>query len=145
MAKYSRGIYKLKNPGKYAGNKSPEYRSSWENRVFQWMDETPQVISWASEPIKIPYINPLKPNVNGKPNFYIPDILFMYIDKSGNKVTELVEIKPVSQTLIEKAKSKRDLMAFAVNQAKWDQARSWCQQRGLTFRILTERDIFGIK
>lgn len=146
MSKFATGVFTLKNGKKYVGKKPPTYRSSWEYKIFKWMDETPQVISWASEPIKIPYVNPLKPNANGKPNFYIPDLLFTYIDgKTGKQVTEMVEIKPIKETLAEHVKTKRDMMAYTVNQAKWQQATAWCKQHGITFRILTERDIFGVK
>ena len=145
MARYATGTFIPKNKKKYIGEKYPTFRSGWEKRVFQWLDETPKVISWASEPIKIPYINPLKQDGRGKPNHYIPDILFTYLDKSNNRVTELLEIKPSRPAIKELAKTKKDREAYIVNEAKWKQAEGWCKVHGISFRILTEKDIFGIK
>jgi len=31
---------------------------------------------------------------------------------------------------------------IAVNYAKWDSATKWARQNGLTFRVITEDDIF---
>jgi hypothetical protein len=36
----------------------------------------------------------------------------------------------------------RDRAAVAVNYAKWDAAQKWCRQQGLTFRVITEDDMF---
>ena len=55
MAKFASGKYTVKNPAKYAGNKTPMYRSSWEWAFMQFCDNHPGVIQWASEAIKIPY------------------------------------------------------------------------------------------
>jgi hypothetical protein len=30
----------------------------------------------------------------------------------------------------------------AINYAKWDAATKWCRRQGLTFRVVTEDDIF---
>jgi len=139
-SKFATGKYILKNPKKYVGTKAPTFRSSWEYKVFQWLDETPGISNWASEPIKIPYQNP----ITGKVSNYIPDLMFSYLDKSGKQRVELVEIKPLKETLLEAAKSKQDKINFAVNQCKWASASAWCKQNGIFFRILTEKDIFGI-
>lgn len=144
MAKFSSGVFIPKNPRKYAGSKPPVYRSSWEHKVFIKFDENRNVLSWASEPVTIPYINPIKPKKNGMPNFYTPDLLVKYLDKDGKVQIELIEIKPLKETLFEHAKTKKDKLAFAVNQSKWQQAEAWCQSKGIKFRVITEKDIFGI-
>lgn len=144
MAKFSQGVFHPKNMHKFIGNKSPTYRSSWEHRVMIWLDESPAVISWASEPIKIPYLNPMNPKQNGQLNSYIPDFLIKYVDKQGRQHTELIEIKPLKETMMESARSKKDKIALAVNINKWQQAEAWCKQRGIVFRVLTEADIFGM-
>jgi hypothetical protein len=38
--------------------------------------------------------------------------------------------------------STRDRAAVAVNMAKWDQATKWCRKNGMTFRVVTEQEIF---
>ena len=141
MAKFSQGVYTPKNMKKYIGNTLPTFRSSWEMRVFLLLDNSPNVISWASEPIAIPYISP----VDGRSHRYFPDLLYKYIDNSGKQHIELVEIKPKSQSINEHAKSDHDRIACAVNAAKWKQASLWCKAQGIRFRVLTEVEIFGRK
>ena len=53
MANWANGIYEVANPEKYAGNKKPRYRSSWEHAFMRFADNHPSVIQWASESIKI--------------------------------------------------------------------------------------------
>ena len=140
MAKYSQGEYQIINTNKYVGKKAPFARSSWETRVMYEFDTNPAVIAWASEEISIPYINPFKgPNVR---SLYIPDFLVQYIDANNQIRTELVEVKPFKESLMAEAKSTRDKYTVAVNMAKWQAANAFCKAQGMTFRILTEKDIF---
>lgn len=141
MAKFSQGIFKPKNATKYVGQKAPTYRSSWELKVMVWLDSNNNVVNWASEPLKIPYQNPL----DGKMRNYIPDLLVKYLDRSGNMFIELWEIKPAKETILELAKSKKDKLALAINTSKWQQASAWCVANGLKFRVITEKDLFGVK
>lgn len=102
------------------------------------LDRHPNVTQWASESISIPYENPL----TGKWTFYIPDFLIVFTDKTGTKRAELVEVKPAKEAFVERAKSKRDKLVLAVNQAKWKAAVAWCHKNGITFRVLTEDQLF---
>lgn len=137
--KWLQGRFVPKNPEKYAGTSTPTYRSSWEFAFMQFCDNHPNIINWASEAIKIPYRNPL----TGKQTVYVPDFLVVYQDKNGGQRTELIEIKPSSQTTLESAgKSKRNVASVAVNTAKWQAAHHWAQRMGITFRVVTESDIF---
>ena len=138
MSKYANGKYTIKNPEKYIGKKSPTYRSSWEFTFCSFCDNNPAVINWASEAIQIPYYNP----VSGKQTIYVPDFLIVYSDKNQRKHTELVEIKPSSQTTMESAKSYRDKLSVAINMAKWAAADAWCRANNIRFRVVTEFDIF---
>ena len=56
--------------------------------------------------------------------------------------TEIVEIKPRKQSLIEGKMTERDRMVVAVNHAKWAAARAWCKRAGIVFRVITENDMF---
>lgn len=134
------GAYTPKNPEKYSGNISKiRYRSGWELKVFQFCDNHPSVVSWASEPIKIPYFNPL----TKKQTVYVPDIFMVYQDANGTPHAELVEIKPMKQTTMENAgKSPAARASVVVNQAKWAAARAWCARQNIVFRVITEMDIF---
>ena len=138
MAKYAQGKYTIKNPEKYIGKRAPTYRSSWEFTFCQFCDNNPAVINWTSESIKIPYFNP----VSGKNTIYVPDFLVVYEDKNTKKHTELIEIKPSTETTMESAKSYKDKLSVAINMAKWAAADSWAKANGMRLRVVTEYDIF---
>jgi len=139
MPRFAQGKYNLKNPSKYLGNSSPLYRSSWEFTMMKFCDEHTSIVQWASESVKIPYRNPL----TGKNTIYVPDFLIQYTDKKGKTQTELIEIKPANQAIKENlGRSNKNRAYFIVNQAKWLAAKIWCKQQGITFRVITENDIF---
>ena len=138
MSKYSQDEFVPKNPQKLIGNSRPFYRSSWELTVMTLLDQHPNVINWASESVSIPYVNPL----TGKQSVFIPDFLVLYKDKSGKQRAELIEVKPSKEAIAENAKSKRDKAALLINTAKWAAAMSWCKKNGISFRILTEADLY---
>lgn len=139
MPKYAQGKYTLKNPDKYMGGKTPTYRSSWEFAFMRFCDLNENITNWASEAVKIPYRNPL----TGKHTIYVPDFFIVYTDKNGKQHVELIEVKPANQTLKEKTgRSKANQAHWIINQAKWQAARAYCNQKGITFRIVNEGDIF---
>ena len=138
MSKYASGKYQVKNPEKYMGKRLPNYRSSWEFTFMSFCDNNPAVINWVSEGVKIPYFNP----VSGKQTVYVPDFLVVYIDANQRKHTELVEIKPSSETTMESARSYRDKLSVAINMAKFAAADAWCRANGFKFRVISEFDIF---
>jgi hypothetical protein len=138
-SKYSQGTYIVKNPEKYVGNRAPVFRSSWERVFFSFCDNNPNIISWGSECLRIPYKNPF----TNRNTVYIPDLLIMYQDKDGKKITELIEIKPASQTILEEAKSQQDKAAVVLNMAKWAAAKAFCKTHGIVFRVVTEAQIFN--
>lgn len=138
MSKFAQGIYKVTNTDKYAGRREPRYRSGWEHAFMRFCDSNDNIIQWASESISIPYRHPL----TGKMTMYVPDFLVMYRDKNNQVRAEVIEIKPKKQSVIESRASARDRAIVAVNYAKWDAAQKWCRRQGLTFRVVTEDDIF---
>lgn len=139
MPHFAQGKFKLKNPEKYMGNKTPTYRSGWEFAFMRFCDEHPAITNWASEAVKIPYRNPL----TGKYTIYVPDFFIAYADKNGQKRVEVIEVKPENQTLKEKlGRSRHNQASWVVNQAKWEAARAWCKQQGIIFRVVSEHDIF---
>ena len=111
---------------------------------MKFCDHNDHILQWASESIQIPYRNPL----TGKNTHYIPDFLITYQNKSGQMIAELIEIKPKKQSLMGEGKmSPRDRAVIAVNYAKWAMAEKWARSHGMTFRVITEDDIFhnGVK
>jgi hypothetical protein len=139
-AKFARGKFAMKHPEKYVGTKIPTYRSSWELTFMNFCDTNKSILKWASEAVQIPYRDPL----TGRHTVYVPDFFIQYADKFGKMHTELIEIKPASQTILERVgKNKYNQAQFVKNQAKWAAAGLWCKQQGIKFRILNENDIFS--
>ncbi len=144
---YKQGWFKCLNPKKYKGNPTNIiYRSSWEMKLFSMLDRNPDVIQWASEEIIVNYRNPLTNRVHR----YFPDVWIKKKDKNGKISEALIEIKPYSQT-IEPRPQKQKTKAYITkveeyvkNQAKWEAARMFCEERDMEFIILTENDL-GIK
>jgi hypothetical protein len=135
---YSRGKFTPKNPEKYVGRGTPTWRSSWELAFMTFADNNQHILSWASESIRIPYVNP----ITGKGSIYVPDFFITYQDKAGTTHAEVIEIKPKKQSLIESKASSRDRAVVAVNYAKWQAASKFCQRAGLGFRVVTEEDLW---
>jgi hypothetical protein len=139
MSKFAQGKFTLKHPEKYVGIKTPIYRSSWEFAFMNFCDSHPSIQKWASETVKIPYKNPLTQKVT----VYVPDFFIQYLDKKGKMISEIIEIKPQNQQLLERVgKNSARQAQYVVNQHKWAAATAWCNNQGLTFRVLNETDIF---
>lgn len=134
-----KGRFIPKNPHKYLGDpKRIIFRSSWEVRLFQWLDSTPAVLQWASEEFSIPYLSPIDNAVHQ----YFPDALVIYKDKFGNLKKEIVEIKPYKETVLTPKASDRDKMALIINTAKWKAAARFAELQGMSFRVITELGMF---
>lgn len=138
-----------KNPHKYLGDADKiVYRSSWELKVFKFLDENQYILAWESEPFGIPYMKPTI--INGKQTFkkanYFPDVYVEFVDDKGNERRQMVEIKPQKQT--RKSRAKKTIVklqenhTLAINQAKWTAAKQWCDANGIEFVIATEKSIF---
>lgn len=137
-AKFAQGGYVIRNAAKYVGRGEPRYRSSWEWAFMNFCDTNENIMQWASEPVRIPYRNPL----TGKMTTYVPDFIVTYKGPNNTLRAELIEIKPRSQSLIEEKQSQRDRAQVAINYAKWDQATKWAKANGMTFRVINEDMIF---
>ena len=138
MSHWANGKYEIQNSAKYVGNGIPRYRSGWELSFMRFCDNNDHILQWASESIAIPYRNP----ITGKMSQYIPDFLVSYRTKDNTMRAELIEIKPKKQSVVESKMNSRDRAVVAVNYAKWDQATKWCRRNGLSFRVITELDMF---
>ena len=138
MSRWAQGQYVVQNPAKYVGKGTPRFRSGWEHSFMRFCDNNDHILQWASESISIPYRHPL----TGKMTMYVPDFLITYMNKSGQQIAELIEIKPRKQSVIEGKMTEKDRMIVAVNYAKWDSAQRWARRNGLTFRVINEDNIF---
>lgn len=137
--------YIPENPTKYIGDtNSILCRSLWERKFCKYLDNNKNVVRWAFEAIKIPYLSP----VDNKVHNYIPDFIVETKDKNGTVSTTLVEIKPKKQTSSpEKGKKKKrtlinESVTFAINTAKWNSAKEFCNKHNIQFKILTEEELF---
>jgi TnsA endonuclease N terminal len=138
------GRFRPKNPKKYVGDPTNIiYRSSWECRVMRWLDDNPNIISWASEELSISYLSP----VDNRIHRYFPDFLVKVKTKDGKSKTLLLEIKPKKQS-VEPVKKKRvtkqyiyEVATWGVNQAKWKAAEDYAKDRGWEFKVLTEEHL----
>ena len=138
MSRWAQGNYVILNREKYAGNGTPRYRSGWELSFMKFCDTNDHVLQWASESIAIPYRHP----ITGKMTQYIPDFLITYRNRDNTVRAELIEIKPKSQSVIESKMNSRDRAVVAINYSKWDAATKWARKNGLSFRVITENDMF---
>jgi len=140
------GLYTPQHPKKYVGDvDNIQYRSSWEKEAFEFCDNNPNVLKWSSEEIVIPYSKPT-PNGGVRPARYFPDLYMEYKNRSGTLCKELIELKPSKQTKPSRSRNPKTKMyenhLYFINELKWAAAREWCKGKGITFRILTEKEEF---
>ena len=105
---------------------------------MQFLDSHPAIVRWSSEPVKIPYVDP----ITKRSAIYVPDFFVEYMDRSGKRHVELVEIKPRTQAVLREAKTEADMAKCLRNEAKWKAASAWARSRGIGFRVLTEDELF---
>lgn len=136
---FQKGYFTPTHPEKYVGTKRPLFRSSWERKVMEMFDQNACFLKWSSESLKIPYQNPF----TGKYTVYVPDFLVTYEDAKGNRITEIIEVKPAKETFVEQAKSPKAKAAVALNTFKWAAAQKFAKENGIAFRVMTENNIFS--
>lgn len=140
---YRQGIYTPLNKEKYKGSFPIIFRSSLELCFMKWVDQNPNIITWGSESVIIPYQNPL----TGRVSRYFTDFNIVLKDKNGELKKFLVEIKPHSQTLppVQKNRKTKSLIyqqaEYVKNQAKWAAATAFCASHKSTFVIITEKHL----
>ncbi len=140
MAKSYRGLYRPTNPKKYVGNtKQIVYRSLLERRFMRYCDLNQDILYWASEELPVRYYNPL----DKKYHRYFPD----FVVKTVNNDKYMIEIKPSRQVAKPKPPKKktksymRESFEYIKNQAKWQAAKSYCDDNGMQFKLITEKDL----
>ena len=139
-----KGKYKPTNWRKYKGDPTNIiYRSLWERKFMHYCDINPNVIEWNSEEIAIPYKSPL----DNKWHRYFPDFYVKVKNTNGTIQSYLVEVKPKAQVngpKPQKRMSKHylyEVTTYAKNQAKWEAARNFCEDRAWIFKIITEDEL----
>lgn len=138
--------YNPANPEKYKGDITKIIsRSSYEWNFYRWCDTNPNVISWVSEPIPIPYVD-----YTGKQRNYFPDVIFQCKTPAGTTKVYVVEIKPYKETVppvVNKRKKQKTLLyekqTWETNCRKWGAAKKYCSLKGWEFKIITENELFS--
>lgn len=149
---YKSGKYEPKNPEKYIGDvHNIIYRSSWELRFCIYCDNNDGIVKWSSEPVVIPYYNPL----DKKEHNYNVDFYMKVIKENSDEQEWLIEIKPKKQiqkpifegiTTLPKLKSyNRNMQIWITNQAKFKAAKEWALKRGFKFGVIDENFLFKSK
>jgi len=139
-----KGKYTPKNLHKYRGDVSNiVYRSSYEVRFMKWCDYNDNVLQWGSEEVVIPYRSPLDNNIHR----YFVDFFIKIKNKDDVIKKYLIEVKPyrfTQEPKIPEKKTKRfinEVKQWAVNNAKWDAAKSIATDNGWQFMLITEKDL----
>ena len=136
-----KGKFRPQNPKKYKGDYTKIiYRSGWELKFMNYLDRQPEVISWSSEEVIIPYKSP----IDNKFHRYYPDFWVKTL-----KGESLIEIKPKRQTLPPKENPKhrrrylKEVKTWGINSAKFAAAEQFCKSKGWEWRIITD-DVFKL-
>ena len=142
-SRFRQGFYTPRNPDKYVGNLAKiRYMSSWELQTNKFFDSNPNILRWSSEEIAIPYTKP----TTGRVHRYFPDYWIEYKTSRGDIVQEIIEVKPKAQTKRTRSRNPKtrlyEDLTLAINIAKWESAKRFCDKYGIKFRIITENEIF---
>lgn len=140
-----KGRFYPSNPKKYKGDsRNIIYRSLWERKFMVYCDLNENILEWGSEEIIIPYKSP----IDNRWHRYYPDFFIRVKDKSGSIKTYIIEIKPKKQVKepVKNPKNKTkqwvsEVYTWGVNQAKWEAAKDFCEDKLWEFKILTEDDL----
>ena len=141
-SQFKQGIYRPQHQEKYKGTFPITYRSSWELKLMRWCDLNPNVLTWGSESVVVPYQNPL----TGRVSRYFIDFNVCMRDRVGELKKFLIEVKPFDQTQppVQKKNTKshmRRLAEYVKNQAKWKAATDFAANKGYQFVVLTEKQL----
>jgi len=138
------GKYKPSNPKKYKGDPTNIiYRSLWERKFMKYCDDNENILEWGSEEFWIPYRSPIDSRVHR----YFPDFYIKVRESNGSIVKYVIEVKPKKQCKEPKVQSKKtksyiyEVTEYAKNQAKWEAAKEFCEDRRYEFKVLTEDDL----
>lgn len=149
QGKIKQGYFRPSNLDKYIGDPNKiVFRSGWEFKFLRWLDASPTILAYASEPVGIPYFNPL----DKRGHIYYVDYYIITKDNTGNEQKFLIEVKPMKYTEPPKAPQRMTdkstaayvyaAKQYVVNQAKFAAAKEFAAVRGLKFGIITENFLF---
>lgn len=152
---FKQGIFKPVNGSKCLNKGDIFYRSNLELKLMLVLDKNPNIVEWSSEKVVIPYKHPIKTAQAGVPQYARYFVDFYIKIKIGEILKEyIIEVKPDKQTrqAVNHGNKKQstllyEQMNFAINQAKWEAAKKWCNEQqskkrsNIEFIIITEKNI----
>ena len=106
---------------------------------MRYCDLNQDILFWASEELPIRYFNP----IDKKYHRYFPD----FVVKTSKQKKYMIEVKPsrqIGKPKPGKKKTKsymRESFEYIKNQAKWQAAKSYCDDNGMQFKLITEKDL----
>ncbi len=110
---------------------------------MKYCDLNENILEWGSEEIALPYVSPIDNRVHR----YFPDFYIKVREQNGQIKKYIIEIKPAKQTKEPEKKKKitkgyvYEVVEYAKNQAKWQAAKEFCDDRQWEFKILTENEL----
>ena len=110
---------------------------------MKWCDRNVNILEWGSEEFFIPYKSPIDNRVHR----YFPDFYMKVQESNGKLKRYVIEVKPKRQCSppVKGRKQKRtfirEVAEYAKNQAKWKAAKAFCEDRQLTFKVVTEKEL----
>lgn len=107
-------------------NRTIPYRSSWELRAIERLEADHDVVSFLFEPVRLEYYYGFRQDGNEQLRHYVPDFIATHAD--GRRT--MIEVKPAN------------LINAAMNVAKAEAAREYCQANDMTYAFWTKSDLF---
>jgi hypothetical protein len=142
-----KGKFRPSIPKKYRGDYTNIiYRSLWELKFMKYCDSNPNILEWGSEEVIVPYRSP----IDNRYHRYFPDFYIKVRESTGTIKRMIIEIKPQKQCIEPKVQKRKtrsyvyQVCEYAKNQAKWEAAKEFCEDRKWEFKVLTENEL-GIK
>lgn len=65
-----------------------------------------------------------------------------YRNAKGEVLIEVIEIKPMKQSVLSPNMSTYDKVQLVINHAKWTACKAVCDAGGIKFRVVTEQELF---
>ena len=142
-----KGKFRPSIPKKYRGDYTNIiYRSLWELKFMKYCASNPNILEWGSEEVIVPYRSP----IDNRYHRYFPDFYIKVRESTGTIKRMIIEIKPQKQCIEPKVQKRKtrsyvyQVCEYAKNQAKWEAAKEFCEDRQWEFKVLTENEL-GIK
>lgn len=119
------------------------YKSSLEYKCLRYCDMNKYIKRYSLEPFSIQYYKP----TTKKFHRYFVD-LYIEFENSQKFLVEVKSYKETIRPVLPKKKTVKAMLnynkaeeTYAINLCKWKAAEAFCQERGIRFLILTEKEL----